>query len=328
MISSRHMLRKRSCQKKQVDWLCSGKTKKVQVPTLWKEKYAWDHRQKLLKHWRAENTTKSQKTNSKAICLHEKMPPKSPTSDPCQVPDCRLDDSPCAAGLAFKNCTASAREACKSTSVKRLNKNATQSFPRCHPQLCVRISPQRCHWRAPNVRGDVSSPCKTSSFHPDPFPIETKALAQTFLIHQVEHTASPWWCNVLPEKINSFPGEIQNCPHCCSFKGRSVFDIFRAHTHRKWRFASTHPPHLHPPCPPSLSASPTSTPPPPPILLADLTSDTLFGQLLLRHFPLLALVGPNTPRLSELKTRCGECVFVSRVETAEKNGVERQVLQM
>ena len=155
MISSRHMLRKRLCQKKQVDWLCSGKTKKVQVPTLWKEQYAWDHRQKLLKHWRAENTTKSQKTNSKAICLHEKMPPKSPTSDPCQLPDCRLDDSPCAAGLAFKNCTASAREACKSTSVKRLNKNATQSFPRCHPQLCVRIGPQRCHWRAPNVRGET-----------------------------------------------------------------------------------------------------------------------------------------------------------------------------
>ena len=94
------------------------RTKKVQVPTLWKEQYAWDHRQKLLKHWRAENTTKSQKTNAKTICLHEKMPPESPTSDPCQLPDCRLDDSPCAAGLAFKNCTASAREACKSTSIK------------------------------------------------------------------------------------------------------------------------------------------------------------------------------------------------------------------
>ena len=44
--------------------------------------------------------------------------------------------------------------------------------------------------------------------------------------------------------------------------------------------------------------------------------------------PLLALVGPNLPRLSKLKTRCGEYVFVSRVETAEENGVQRHVLQM
>ena len=63
----------------------AGKTKKVQVPTLWKEKYAWDHRQKLLKHWRAENTTMSQKPNAKAICLHEKMPPKSPTLGPVSI---------------------------------------------------------------------------------------------------------------------------------------------------------------------------------------------------------------------------------------------------